>query len=493
MLKIVKNSSRVGSLMLLWLLASLGTVAFGMTPSTPTTTYQHPTAAELVAQPGFDFLSAMGPVTPLTSATQPEFGSVGYSGTYYGQVDPNGLRTTLAAWRSTNGFNAAIFQLAPTLLRAYSAEYINASDLGFGRKMFCLPPTNTARTACYVQNYLDPNNASTFAATVAMERMSNANGSFIAYFVYDAQGKRINQIALDNEGAKSVPESCWACHGGGKTTGAYFGGNFLPFDLDNLSDWPGHATRAQQEARFANLNQLVWNDTTKVTKNAAMQSLIENWYGGQPTSASVYKTAEPPLSWLTYPTWVDQTTVEYRNRMKLERSLYQDVYARNCRMCHVAQELDWQLGKGLDFAFAAQTHICKTGRKPTMPHSELTYSLLFNDKKYQLPAFEASSTYVAPSTNPTGPFSAFELLCSQLPINYAGGASFIGKTLFGSKNCSGCHTLNQTGTSSLGGDLACKGSYLRQNMGAVNAVMSSIQLSLSDMANIAAYINTGCP
>ncbi len=45
-----------------------------------------------------------------------------------------------------NGFN--------TIFRSEaSAEYINADDLGFGRKMHCL---NNNQVSCDVENYLNP-------------------------------------------------------------------------------------------------------------------------------------------------------------------------------------------------------------------------------------------------------------------------------------------------------------------------------------------------
>ncbi len=39
-------------------------------------------------------------------------------------------------------------------------------------------------------------------------------GNAVTYYVYAPDGRRLNAIALDSEGPKSVPEVCYACHGG---------------------------------------------------------------------------------------------------------------------------------------------------------------------------------------------------------------------------------------------------------------------------------------
>jgi len=153
--------------------------------------------------------AAKGSTEPAPNAYLPnDNNDVGYSDTYYGRVDPNGERSTLDKWRIKHEFNSA----PPGSI--VSASYINAHDLGFGRKMFCLG--SSPQTPCYVENYVDPKGASPrLVAIVAMERINpDTDDSYVAFFAYDRDGRRINQIALDGEGPKSDPESCFACHGG---------------------------------------------------------------------------------------------------------------------------------------------------------------------------------------------------------------------------------------------------------------------------------------
>ncbi len=537
---------------------------------------QRPSLGQLLQTNQHDFLSSMGDTSANSSAYSPEVGNAAYAKSYYGRVDPQGKRATLDKWLAENGFKDPDAQVQ-------SAEYINASDLGFGRQMFCF---DNGRTSCYVQNYLDPEGASRFAATVAMERMSNSAGSFVAFFVYDAAGKRINQIPLDNEGAKTVPESCWACHGGGERNDSFVGGNYLPFDVNNLADWPNHLTRAAQGAKFRALNAIVYKDAKNTAKNSAMTNLIEAWYGGAPSGSRSFVAAKPPSSWYTDAAGLNSESPSVRNQYKVEQSLYTDVYGRYCRMCHVAQQVDWQQAKGRDFAIAAFNHICrKGGATPVMPHAEVTYNDFFSDARYFAPRLETSDTAnttslaravaasgsssssssgastladrlaqvvasrstlaAASSTStastsaassaavargtitstasstatgtasssssssgvpaavqsvsravaaaPVEKFTAFELLCNELPLNVPTGSAVLGNTMFTGKGCSGCHTLGTPTTASFGGDLACHGGKLRQDMGSLNAAMGSIKLTPAEIGHLSARLNRDCP
>lgn len=479
-----------------------------------------------------EFLNAKGNVTPEPDAYHPEYGEPGYLDSYYGMVDPQGKRTTLNAWREENDFNSGLGFVK-------SAEYINAADLGFGRKMYCL---DNGRTSCYVQNYLDPETTSDFAATVAMERMP---AGYVAFFVYDAAGNRINQIALDSEGPKSVPESCWACHGGHAHGSSFYGGNYLPFDVDNLKDWPGHPTRAAQLDDFQDLNDIVWGDAEYSTDNQNLVELLEQWYDGPPfyNSAS-YSAADVPDSWYTNPNGDNygSTTSTYKDH-QVEKFLYKEVYSEYCRMCHVAQEVDWQTAHAGDFALAATRHICEPNNNwPRMPHAEVTYNKFFNEKHHFHPltgptylgvkAVESSASLAKPVTlddikqvefsnerlvsvesikaaeklvvaeqlNLGDVFEGIiavnghtgaEMLCDELGLSFPSGNVASGQNKYTAKGCVGCHFIGYENYdyNKTGGNLECKGAWLRQDMGSINPAMY-MDLNFQDMQDLAAYLNS---
>lgn len=466
---------------------------------------------DLFILPLTQFLNANGNVTPAYNAYFPEHGDPGYLDTYYGKVDPQGKRTTLAAWKEENDFNDY-----PSLVK--KAEYINAADLGFGRKMHCI---DNGRTSCYVDNYLDPKGSSDFAATVAMERMSNNYGMFVAYFVFDSEGNRINQIPLDSEGPKSVPQSCWACHGGYGHGSTFFGGNYLPFDVNALEDWPGHPTRASQVEQFRSLNYIVWRDAEYLANNENLTDLIEKWYGGAPFSGTTYKNAAAPSSWVTNPSGALSQNAGVYKKHKVETYLYQDVYGKYCRMCHVAQDLDWQDAHAADFALAASNHLCNDAANfPAMPHAEVTYNDFFNSAQHKMPSLNPLSltanpalvgSFVNPDLSVAGQnrltaelqdpalasvgdlalapkYTGHQMLCEKLPLNIPAGNKNSGSTLFSSKGCAGCHYVG-TYQNKIGGDLECRGAWLRQNMGSVDPAMNGVSLSLQQIQNIALYLN----
>ena len=126
------------------------------------------------------------------------------------------------------------------------AEYINAYDLGFGRDMNCL---DNGRTSCCRR--CQPSRAEGLKQT----RRHSSHGADAVLIANDYGIFRLmtslvdasNQIKLDGEGAKSVPESCYACHKGYTSAGGNpVGGEYLPFDIDAFEDWPGKLPRPSQ-------------------------------------------------------------------------------------------------------------------------------------------------------------------------------------------------------------------------------------------------------
>jgi hypothetical protein len=246
------------------------------------------------------------------------------AGDYYDVVDHDGLRKTLEEWKILNGFGD------PQAM----AIYLNANDLGFGRRMSMR--RDDQRIAFYVENYcsvdaaLDPLKQG-LLATVAMELSppdKDPNGApFIKFFTYKANGDRIDNIDLDGRGVKFQPEVCTPCHGG-RATGTYeqsggnIGARFIPFDLDafNYSLQPG-LSRAEQESQFKELNRTVLDADQQLYKpSAAIQELIEGWYGGPGLPGTTFDSSFVPDGWVQDP------------------SLY-DAVRHGCRGCHAQTAL----------------------------------------------------------------------------------------------------------------------------------------------------------
>ncbi len=316
--------------------------------------------------------------------------------TYYQTIDPNGTRTTLSAWLTTNGFNPAVSGWAADAHAIYTNNY----DLGFGRDMymkfgacdsgFSATPvsqfaaqslgTATAQTlqglighcdvAAVVVNYVGvqaaTQNTNTIVA-VAMEYSAGPNGGarFVKFYVFAPDTRtgalqRVTSVDLDHRGQKSVPQSCVVCHGGTPASPGTLAASaphypssaasqipgdlnagFIPWDLDSFwySDTdPGFSTKAEDAAlkgQYTRANQL--NDLKLLNVGAYLtmsdpnrfaleRELIEGWYGGAGMPGAFDGTFVPDG-------WKPANNGNPANSDKI----YQDVFQRNCRMCHALQ------------------------------------------------------------------------------------------------------------------------------------------------------------
>ncbi len=440
-----------------------------------------------------NYLSKFGPVSPEPSAYSPEVGDIGYEESYYGKVDPMGKRRTLPDWKHVNGFNDPTNQVT-------SAEYINAFDLGFGRIMSCL---DNEKASCYVENFLDPGTVDErFAATVTMERITKDDGnSYVAFFVYDADDKRINQIPLDSEGPKSVPESCYACHGGQNDpmTGEPSGGHYLPWDKELLKEWKDHATLTSQEGAFRGLNQIALDDADRTSDGKRIKSLIQSWYGGaDPDSGNAFDDSpfdqgqnripkdKSKKDWLfntDFQALVDAFSAagsnterdrvqEQINQYFSESYLYTGIYAKYCRSCHVAQNAATDWNKATDFKAKAYNQICKGSNSPFMPHAELTDDRFSN--------IVVQFVHGEPET-------ALQTLCSTPPAVVTQQQIDAGETKFNS-DCTLCHSIVDPATAP-GGNISCS-NKVTENLGAIDAQMNALSpITSEEVVNLTAYLN----
>ncbi len=157
--------------------------------------------------------------------------SAAYGDAYYAAVDPAGERTTLADWKSKNGFDAGFDS---------HVIFRDAKDLGYGRDMYARRNTD-GTLAFFVNNFvvvLQPGSSTNYGplnveAAIAQDMRylqgtnaiefspanqdgPNDNGAMMItkFFTFDKNGKRIASADLDGRGVKHMPGMCWACHGG---------------------------------------------------------------------------------------------------------------------------------------------------------------------------------------------------------------------------------------------------------------------------------------
>jgi hypothetical protein len=156
--------------------------------------------------------------------------------------------------------------------------------------------------------------------------------------IFGPSGQLLPSVNLDGRREKFVPGTCVVCHGGDHYAGKYpedgtgntdVGGHFLPYDTGNFEfSTQAGLTDADQEQVIYYLNQNIMNFSNPAASSGITEAearLILGWYATPAGSA-------PPLN-QSYvdPSWLGQT-----NNGVSAANVYQNVYARSCRTCHVA-------------------------------------------------------------------------------------------------------------------------------------------------------------
>ncbi|HMN43931.1 MAG TPA: hypothetical protein PKE27_05135 [Povalibacter sp.] len=329
-----------------------------------------------------ELAAAMSAASPATAArTHDTFDT---ATAYYATIDPDGAKTTFIGWLKANGFLAASATTIDWAAVASGSDahaiYVNNFDLGFGRDMYarrlCGAATNPQPGDCDVASVV-VNYGSLEAAAkklgpqlaVAMEYSRTGDGGerFVKFYTFApdvrcdparppaggcTQFKRVLSANLDGRGEKYLPGACTVCHGGtplglDPQNPAHYasGGNvnaaFLPWDaksllfsddteagfVDDTTNAVHHqrwldTRRASQAAPIRALNQLAYLTFVDPEggdhRFALSRQLVEGWYSG-PDGA--FNPDFVPPQW----------SVDSRHA-----ALYRDVFAQNCRMCHIA-------------------------------------------------------------------------------------------------------------------------------------------------------------
>jgi cytochrome c5 len=318
---------------------------------------------------------------------------------YYSAIDPLDTRTTLLDWLVENGFAARGTTNVSWSALAEAADahavYTNNFDLGFGRDMYArivrcdgttpqlgqpIDPAliGTCDIAAVVVNY-----ASLEAAAkklnpllaVAMEYArtpGSGNRRIVQFYTFApdfATGhmRRVLSANLDGRGEKYMPQVCTVCHGGvpggldpggGYANAGDINATFLLWDLDSFlySDRSGdHSdksftdetlraryTRAAQEDSLRRLNQLAYltyRDDSRPNRFLLAKQLVEGWYGKQNEperafTSTTFNGGFVPPGWAA--NGVDGVPNTADDNPADAPALYQDVFARSCRACHIA-------------------------------------------------------------------------------------------------------------------------------------------------------------
>lgn len=298
---------------------------------------------------------------------------------YYDTIDPQGERTTLDRFRRRNGLDQN---------PAAEAVYLNAGDLGFGRRMSM--QRTSEGVVMSVTNYanLDDTLADrNVIATVSMEFTPGPAGGapFTKFYVFDDQGRRVTGADLDGAGFKHVPSVCIACHGGTPgsvqngvyTNGGDVGAKFLPFDLDTFefADQNG-ARRADQEDELRELNRGI----LETSPSPGTRELIEGWYGGAGLPQATQNNAFVPAGWAGH------------------EELYLGVVAHSCRTCHVRMQPGLDFATAADFRALGPVSLQRVMSEQRMPDARVTFERFWNSNQ---PALLAAHLDAPALTVPT--------------------------------------------------------------------------------------------
>jgi hypothetical protein len=305
-----------------------------------------------------------GPCAPIIDNTDSAY--VYYLG--LGIADPNNY--SFSDWLADNGF-------PPDGSTSTYAIYGNLADLQLGREMHCLQ--NGQKIACFVSNFAAFGDMTKAVEApfgdfppfgrVAMVYDPTINGpNQVSFYAFgdkqsvDANGNPITlsdmllyDIALDDEGRKTVPRMCMACHGGNYDTNAdsATGAKFLPFDVFAFR-YPTEAGFSfdDQQENLRKLNAMV----VATNPGQGITDLINGMYPN-----GVNNTGSTAVDGYVPSGWSNNST------------LYTGVVRPYCRTCHLAQPE--QFTSSDEWAELGDTLNSMVCQKHDMPHSQVSFGV----------------------------------------------------------------------------------------------------------------------
>jgi hypothetical protein len=356
---------------------------------------------------------------------------VTFAQSYYTAIDPLAQRTTLTAWLEQLDW------IKPNPRSQVGDEafaiYGNAGDLDFGREMHLQvydhdnDPLTPDVVAMYTTNYEDVIDAARgigVAATVAMEyspHPQNGGAPYIKFYLFDGAGNRTEQIDLDGEGEKAVPDLCVNCHGGRPASPSAIyeeeegvkesmeypdegrlGGlvRYIPYALETFDYAIKTAySRGAQEENFRKLNESL----LKTNINTSSRALLHGMYGS-PYNENDVTLAQPGTTqdehWLPTGNMFDSSGDPVGGDWSGHEELYQDVYQPYCRACHLSFDY-WTFEAADSFlgnSVTIRTYLCDD--ETYMPQAKVTQRALFGDGDALQLLIDEMAAHVNTNANP---------------------------------------------------------------------------------------------
>jgi len=291
-----------------------------------------------------------------------QISSVAYAEAYYEAVDPNNTRTTLADWKTQNGFDSG-----------YDAHFIfrDSKDLGYGRDMFAkfnddgsmsvfvnnfvvskgagnpasYGPLNLFAAVDQNHDFLGGSNAIELSPIDENDPSSQLITKFFTFTKPDENGvqQRLTSASLDGRSVKHMPEMCHSCHGatllplnsdGSFNTFSLKSAKLNLLEIDSFEFMEdGQYSLESQQLAMKNFNQAMQGSfETMATRNSAEQghwdssfaeAVAEGRYNGSDYNSEVFVDSSVPIGW-------QQT--DYRPEGV--EILYKQVIEPNCVSCH---------------------------------------------------------------------------------------------------------------------------------------------------------------
>jgi len=316
-----------------------------------------------VVKAGFLYFTHDFSSTPqLWSLPFSQINSVEYANAYYAAVDASESRTTLAGWKSKNGFDQGFDQ---------HVIFRDSKDLGYGRDMYARI-NDDGSLAFFVNNFVlavgsgNPANYGPLNLLAAVDQNldflagSNAielspidegdiqSDFILKFFTFsppDANGQqhRITSADLDGRGIKHMPGMCQVCHGATllplNSDGSF---NLLTLKSAKLNQLEvdsfefmasGEFSKLQQQSAIKSLNQTIHNSFATLGSGDSFeagfwdsqfaQQVAQGRYGGESFSSNEFVDTDIPSGW--------QQSVTRPEGVEI---LYKQVVEPHCISCH---------------------------------------------------------------------------------------------------------------------------------------------------------------
>ncbi len=292
-----------------------------------------------------------------------QISSRAYANAYYSAVDPNNTRTTLANWKSVNGFDEGFDQ---------HVIFRDSKDLGYGRDMYA-KFKDDGGVALFVNNFVvavgkgNPANYGPLNLHAAVDQNfdfhlgSNAiefspleipeqddNDFILKFFTFSARDEngeqqRITSADLDGRGIKHMPTMCQVCHGarlmplnldGSFNLMSLKSAKFNQLELNSFEFMSeGEFSQANLEPGIRAINQAVHGSFGKIAEREVTElgywdstfarTIAQGRYGGEDFSSATFIGSDIPAGW-------QQT--DYRPEGV--ETLYKEVIEPHCISCH---------------------------------------------------------------------------------------------------------------------------------------------------------------